>query len=167
MFCDKCGTALLSNQTFCSGCGKEVRGGFTIAYPRRSRVQEHVRLLGIFWLALGAISALGGIGLVILANTIFVHFPVPPNGQMPPVPMAFLHSLLGIIGIFILAKAALEFAAGYGLLHREPWARIMSIVLAFFALFSVPFGTALGIYTLWVLLPAASDEEYAAQTRAA
>jgi hypothetical protein len=28
------------------------------------------------------------------------------------------------------------------------------------ALLNVPLGTALGIYTLWVLLPAQSDEEY-------
>jgi hypothetical protein len=28
------------------------------------------------------------------------------------------------------------------------------------SLFDVPFGTALGIYTLWVLLPARSEEEF-------
>jgi hypothetical protein len=31
------------------------------------------------------------------------------------------------------------------------------------ALFSVPIGTALGVYTLWVLLPAESEREYARQ----
>lgn len=167
MFCDKCGTALLPNQTFCGGCGKEVRGGFSIAYPRRNRVQEHIRLLGILWLALAAVSTLAGAAMIIVANTIFVHFPISPGEPMPPVPMAFLHSLLCFLGILVLAIAALEFAAGYGLLQREPWARILSMVLAFFALFKAPFGTALGIYTLWVLLPAQSDEDYAAQTRAA
>jgi len=39
-------------------------------------------------------------------------------------------------------------------------------VLAFPSLlFNVPFGTALGIYTLWVLLPAESDVEYEKEAR--
>jgi hypothetical protein len=42
------------------------------------------------------------------------------------------------------------------------------VVLAFPSLFfNVPFGTALGIYTLWVLLPAESDVEYDKEVRGA
>lgn len=37
-----------------------------------------------------------------------------------------------------------------------------TLVLAFLALFHVPFGTALGIYSLWVLLPSESEREYEA-----
>jgi hypothetical protein len=56
------------------------------------------------------------------------------------------------------------------LLQREHWARIAVLVLAFISLFTnIPFGTALGIYTMWVLLPAESEREYDAlvTTRAA
>jgi hypothetical protein len=34
--------------------------------------------------------------------------------------------------------------AGWGLLRREPWARVLTIVLSFLALFHIPLGTALG-----------------------
>jgi hypothetical protein len=52
------------------------------------------------------------------------------------------------------------------LLQREPWARTLAVVLGFVSLFfNVPFGTALGIYTLWVLLPAESDIEYEREVR--
>jgi hypothetical protein len=57
----------------------------------------------------------------------------------------------------------LGFAAGWGLLHRESWARILALIAGFLALFHPPFGTALGIYTLWVLLSAESEREYAEQ----
>jgi hypothetical protein len=40
---------------------------------------------------------------------------------------------------------------------------VLTIVLAFLALFHIPLGTALGIYTLWVLLPEGTDAEYAEQ----
>ena len=36
----------------------------------------------------------------------------------------------------------------------------LAIVLGFFVLFHFVLGTALGIYTLWVLLPAQSQIEY-------
>jgi hypothetical protein len=59
-----------------------------------------------------------------------------------------------------LAKAACGFIAGWGLLHREAWGRIIALVLAFISLFNIPFGTAIGVYTMWVLLPGASQQEY-------
>jgi hypothetical protein len=70
------------------------------------------------------------------------------------------------MGIIVVAKAFAGFATGWGLLQREPWARTAAVVLAFPSLFfNVPFGTALGIYTLWVLLPAESDIEYEKEAR--
>ena len=72
--------------------------------------------------------------------------------------------------MLVLAKAACGFIAGWGLLQHEPWARVVALVLAFISLFTnIPFGTALGIYTMWVLLPARSEQEYDAlvQARAA
>jgi len=165
MFCDKCGAPVQPDQRFCGRCGKEFAGG-AVVFPRRSRVAEHVRLLGILWLALSALNAVGGLVLLVLANTIFAHLHELPNVP-PDVPSGFLHSLFGTLGTIILVKAAAGFIAGWGLLQRESWARMLTIVLAFLALFNVPFGTALGVYTLWVLLPAQSDAEYQEQVRTA
>jgi uncharacterized membrane protein (DUF2068 family) len=68
-----------------------------------------------------------------------------------------------VIAILLLAKAALGFIAGWGLLQHESWARILALVLGFISLFTnIPFGTALGIYTMWVLLSSDSEREYEA-----
>ena len=42
--------------------------------------------------------------------------------------------------------------AGIGLLKFRPWSRILAIVVACLDLFHIPFGTALGVYTLYVLM---------------
>ena len=42
----------------------------------------------------------------------------------------------------------------------EPAYLVGVIVLAFISLFNIPFGTAIGVYTMWVLLPGQSQEEY-------
>jgi hypothetical protein len=157
MFCDGCGAAVQPAQPFCSQCGKQIVGSVVAMQPRRGRVQEHVHLLGIMWLAISALNAVGGVVLYILANTLFAHL----HGMgAPEAPTAFLRPLLSVVAILILAKAACGFITGWGLLHREPWARVMALVLAFISLFNIPFGTAVGVYTMWVLLPGQSQQEY-------
>lgn len=156
MFCDQCGHELEAGQRFCKSCGKEIVGAVIPGYPRRSRVLEHVRMLGILWIALSALNVIGGGVLLVVANTIFWRFHGP---EMSP-GHAFLHPLLTLIAFFVLAKAVLGLIAGVGLLQRAPWARILALVLAFLSLINPPFGTALGIYTLWVLLPSTSEQDY-------
>src|SRR5258707_186803 len=82
---------------------------------------------------------------------------VAAHGGMPPTWMAGLWPLIAFSTIF---TAALALIAGYGLLNRAPWGRTVGIIAAIFALLKFPFGTALGIYTLWVLAPGASGLEY-------
>jgi hypothetical protein len=163
MFCDQCGTQLQPMQQACSRCGKPVVG--PVAY-RRNRVQEHVRLVGILWMAYSALMVVGGLAVLVVANTIFgASFQF--SGGPPPEVSHWLRPLLTSVGGLILIKAAAGFIAGWGLLQREPWARALTLVIAFISLFNVPLGTALGIYTLWVLLPAQSDDEYQALANAA
>ena len=157
MFCDRCGTALQEFQRFCPKCGKGV--GAVPLMPVESRIAGHVRLLGIFWLAISAFRLLPGLALV----SIFRYgFPFYTSG----VP-GFVHGLMRGLGGLLLAGAVLGIVAGWGLLERQPWARMLAIVLGCFSLLDMPFGTALGIYTLWVLLPARSEEEYRQIARAA
>lgn len=164
MFCDRCGAAVLSGQRVCGSCGKEFIGAITPLYVIPSRVAQHVRLLGILWLAVSALNAMGGFTLFIVANTIFSRHRFMDTGPGGPGP-AFLHPLLIGIAWLVLLKAAAGFIAGWGLLNRESWARMLTIVLSFLALFNVPFGTALGIYGLWILLPAESEREYEQEAR--
>jgi len=163
MFCDKCGTPVQPGQAYCSKCGKQIMGPVALAQPRPGRVREHVRLLGLFWLALSAFDTVGAVFL-------YVFVTVMPHLAASDGPEAFLRPFLRVLAILLLAKTALGFLAGWGLLKHEKWGRILALVLAFVSLFTnIPFGTALGVYTLWVLLPPESEREYAAltETRAA
>jgi hypothetical protein len=162
MFCDQCGTQLQPTQQACGRCGKAVLG----PVARRNRVQEHVRLVGILWMAYSALLVVGGVAVMIVANTIFGGV-FRGSGGPPPEVSAWLRPLLSFVGGLILLKAAAGFFVGWGLLQRESWARVAALVVGFISLFNVPIGTALGIYTLWVLLPAQSDDEYQALAQAA
>jgi hypothetical protein len=71
-----------------------------------------------------------------------------------------LHWLLPFITIAIYLRAALGALVGIGLLRRERWARLLALIAGILVLIKFPIGTALGIYTLWVLIPAQSAVEY-------
>ncbi len=161
MFCDKCGGAVQPGQAFCSRCGKQIIGPVSAMLPIPGRVQQHTHLVAILWMALSALNALAGLFLVVLGTTLFPHLHEMPNVP-PDVPAGFLSALFSTIGILILAKAVCGFIAGRGLMQHDPWARTFALVLAFISLFNLPFGTAIGAYTMWVLLPAESQREYEA-----
>ena len=159
MFCDGCGAKLQAGQRFCAGCGKPV-GVVPMPSPQ-GRVARHTHMLGILWFAYSALHLFGAAGVW------FVSRMVLPNLRAGWPVTRFLPVLLGAASIFLVVKAAAGAIAGWGLLERQPWARLLTLILAFLALLHAPLGTALGIYSLWILLPAQSGAEYERLARAA
>ncbi|HTH53512.1 MAG TPA: hypothetical protein VL495_06155 [Edaphobacter sp.] len=126
------------------------------------RVPRHVQTLGWLWCVFGAYRVLAGVfGLFIFRTMAWRHH----SGWDGPWGWGGWHGapwmgLLPVIVTVAITMAALALVAGYGLLTRKPWGRVLAIVLGVLALFKFPVGTALGIYTLWVLAPASSALEY-------
>ena len=163
MFCDRCGTEWQVGQRFCGSCGKPI--GVEVVPPAtKGRVGRHLQVLAVLWLAASALNLIGGAVLFVLANTLFARLGRMEGHWVGP---GFLQPLLSVLGALVLVKALAGFAAGWGLLERQPWARPRTLVLGFVSLFNIPLGTALGIYTIWVLLPHPAGEEYHRLARAA
>lgn len=167
MFCDKCGTRLSAGAQFCSSCGKAV-GVSPIAAPAApvagtvsdGRVQRHIQLLASLWLANGIIRFVE-VGSILIAGQILpVLAGWGMGGRFSNWPFSFLpfglYSIAGLLAFFGVAHLLLA----WGLFQREPWARPLGLVIGFLALIRIPFGTALGIYTIWVLLPEHAGREY-------
>jgi membrane-associated PAP2 superfamily phosphatase len=148
MYCNSCGNAVDANQAVCGKCGRPV------VQPLVSRVEQHIKMLGVLWIAYAVFHAIGGMVLLIVSNTIFGRGDYA--GEHP----AFIHHLLHALGMFLLLKAAVCVIAGFGLLERQSWGRTLSLIMAFIALINVPFGTAMGVYTLWVLMSPQGEVEY-------
>ncbi len=73
--------------------------------------------------------------------------------------------ILGIVGTTVGALLVVlgipGIVAGYGLLRRKAWGRILALVVGFLGLVNFPLGTAIGIYTFWVLLQDAAIQDFA------
>jgi hypothetical protein len=149
MYCVGCGAALQAGQSFCAGCGKAT-GSVAPAVPAallaQNRLEVHLRPLAFFWFAISVFHMIPGLVLVIFFGTVASFLPTDLPG--------FVLWILQFIGFAFLAVSGVGIIAGWGLLERKPWARTLAILLGVISLLNVPFGTALGVYTLWVLLPA-------------
>lgn len=159
MYCVSCGAALRPGEAFCGSCGRATAPARPAAPA--NRVSSNRRLLGILWLAISALRLVPGIVLLVIFGG---GGPLP--GDFPNLPV-FVLGIIQIAAYCFLAFATFGLLAGWGLLTSEPWSRMLAIVLGFLNLIEVPFGTALGIYTLWVLLPAESEAEFRQLTSAA
>jgi hypothetical protein len=144
---------------FCPSCGKAfgnaVAAGGVLT---TGRVARHVRILAILWLVLSLFRLIPGVAMMGIFGA--------GRAFIPGIPF-FVHGILSVAGFMFIIGGLLGLAAGWGLLQREPWGRVTALVVGILNLIDPPFGTALGIYTLWVLLPAESEQEYRQLPRAA
>ena len=62
--------------------------------------------------------------------------------------LSLIADILAIVFIIISFPGIL---AGMGLYKRKEWARVMTLILSVIEIFSFPFGTAIGIYSIWAL----------------
>jgi len=116
-------------------------------------MRKHIQILGILnivWGSLGLIAALmimlifgGVVGIIGMASR---H---EPDATIA-IPIVSL--IGGIIFIVLLITSLPAIVTGIGLLRMASWSRIVGIILSVLHLFSIPLGTALGVYGLWVLL---------------
>ena len=63
-----------------------------------------------------------------------------------------LSSIGNIIGTILIVISIPAIIAGIGLIYRKSWSRILALIICVIKLFNLPFGTALGIYGIWVLM---------------
>jgi hypothetical protein len=122
--------------------------------------------LGYLHIVFGALGLLGALIVFVVfggaAGIVGMTNPHDPDAWRVAIP------IIGIVGTaitaLVLALSLPGLIAGFGLLRLRPWARILTIVLSALNLLSVPIGTALGIYGLWVLLQADTERLFAPAT---
>ncbi len=107
-------------------------------------MENHIRTLGIIYLVYHAIALLIGVLAFFLLSGIGII-----TGDLQS---AGILGLIGVlIAVFMAVISAPGLLAGFGLLARRNWARDLAIILWCLHLVEVPIGTALGVYTIWVL----------------
>jgi uncharacterized membrane protein (DUF2068 family) len=145
--------------SFCPHCGRQFAAAQPppVVNPAGNRVAGHLRNVAVLWLVYAALRLIPGLLL-----SSFSDWGIPFMDDAP----FFVHGIVRSVGHIFVATGVFGIIAGWGLYERRSWARLLAIILAFISLVHPPFGTAIGVYTLWVLLPASSEMEYQRMERA-
>jgi hypothetical protein len=114
-------------------------------------VDRHVRLLGILAGLWGALAALVGVSMLLLAGGAFA-LSTDPDGETVALAAGLTALVFVTIGIFSLIWGFAHLWAAVLLRRYVPSGRILTLGLAVVNVLVFPFGTALGGYALWVLL---------------
>ena len=113
---------------------------------------QHVKILGVLHLVYAGFVLLAGIIVLVVMGGIAGFIGATDQSPDSAAAVPILGAIGGFVFILLLVLSLPGLIGGFGLLQFKPWARILTIVLSAFELLSVPLGTALGIYGLWVLL---------------
>jgi hypothetical protein len=132
------------------------------SYERRMRVRQNLQPLGIIWIMFGVYRVVTGLVGALVLHSI-AHGGM--FGDAPPFLPHLFATLAPVVATISVVMGACAIVTGYGILARKQWGRIVAIVFGVLALLKLPFGTALGIYTLWVLAPGPSGPEWEAIAR--
>lgn len=126
-------------------------------------MQTHVKVLAVLMLVLSALGLLGALGLGAIFGIGAMATIASGDGDA-----ALAAPIIGITGTVLTAFLVLlslpGLIAGWGLLSYKNWARIVAIVLCVLHLFNFPFGTAMGIYGLWVLFNKETERLFVASS---
>ena len=117
-------------------------------HPEAS-VTSHVKLLGILQIVWGAIGLVLGVSTLMLAIGAVA---VGMTSAGREIPAGVTAVAFGVFAAALLAAGAGNAWAGSAIHRRHAPGRLAALGLAVPNLFVLPFGTALGIYALWVLL---------------
>lgn len=113
---------------------------------------KHIRALAILHIVYSALALLAGLVVLMILGGIGIALNNLPESEEMSVGVSSMLFFLGfLLGFALLLFALSGIIGGIGLMKRKPWARIAILVVSFFDLLHLPLGTALGVYTMWVL----------------
>jgi hypothetical protein len=110
-----------------------------------NRMEKHVTIVASLQIGFSALGILAAIIVFIVLRNVWA---IVDDYEAQRV----LHIVAAWVPLFLIIISLPGLIAGIGLFLRQGWARILSLIVAAFGLLNIPIGTALGIYTIWVLV---------------
>ena len=111
-------------------------------------MERHVGLLAILSSLWGALAMLVGVSMLLLAAGAMAILVAPDGGFAAGLTAA----TFAVLGVFAALWGSAHLWAASRLRRRHASGRFLTLGLAIVNLLILPFGTALGIYALWVLM---------------
>ena len=108
-------------------------------------MKQHVTVVGALNIGLGIMG-------LMIACLVFVVL-IWVGGIVDDADATGILYFIGVVvPAFLVVLSLPGIVGGLGLLRGKEWARIWVLILSVLNLFNIPIGTAIGIYSIWVLI---------------
>src|SRR5579864_1100936 len=114
-------------------------------------MNSHVDFVGVLFIVWGLLTTLVGLSTLALGVGAVALITSAGRGGSQ-VAAGLTAAIFTTMAIIAMIWGAAHVVVGVPLRRRRPWARLIALVLGSADLLLLPFGTALGVYALWVLL---------------
>ena len=112
----------------------------------------HVDLLGVLFVVWGLLTTLVGVSTLALGVGAVALITSANRSEGGQVAAGLTAAAFTTLAVIAMLWGAAHVVVGVPLRRRRGWARIMALMLGSIDLLLLPYGTALGVYALWVLL---------------
>lgn len=108
-------------------------------------MRKEIELLGAFHIALSILYIFisAAIFAVLLTKGFFYNSEIRSTQS---------YMICAVIGTFFLIFALCDIIAAAGVMRKKPWSEMLMLILGCLNLVLVPLGTALGIYTIHIIM---------------
>ena len=108
-------------------------------------MHKHITAVAAMHIGFGIFNIVAGLVLFLLLSGIGI-FSNDKEAEF------VLNIVGGSIATFLIVVSIPGIIGGIGLLKYKNWARILVLIISAIGLLNVPFGTALGIYSIWTIV---------------
>lgn len=105
---------------------------------------RHRTTLGALHLVLGLMNIIAAVIVALVLGGVIALARDPQAGEV-------LGLVMLVVGTVLTVASLPALVAGVGLLKDASWARVAAIISSFLNLTSVPYGTGVSVYTLYVI----------------
>jgi hypothetical protein len=113
---------------------------------------SHVDLLGVLFIVWGLLTTLVGVSTLALGVGAVALITSANRSEGGQFAAGFTAALFTTLAIIAILWGSAHVIVGVPLRRHRPWSRIVALALGSIDLLLLPYGTALGVYALWVLL---------------
>jgi hypothetical protein len=116
-------------------------------------VASHVDFVGVLFIVWGLLTTLVGVSTLALGvGAVAMIASASRGGGTGGFAAGVTAAVFTTLAIIAILWGSAHVVVGVPLRRRRSWARLMALMLGAVDLLLLPYGTALGVYALWVLL---------------
>ncbi len=113
--------------------------------PAENKMEKHLTIVAALQVGFSLLGIMAAIIVYTVLHSVMQIADDPEAARVLPIVARW-------VPLFLLLISVPGLIGGIGLFMKKSWARILVLIISVFGLLNIPIGTAVAVYTIWVLV---------------